>query len=128
MEHSFPTTTVSAVTSETIYKICSKEEWDIACANQRFEGAAIDLLDGYIHFSTAAQVKQTARLYFKGREGLVLVAVKAKCLGDDLKWQAARGGELFPHLFATLDVEAATSVADLPVAEDGTHVFPPLED
>ncbi len=128
MEHGFPTTAVSAVTSETIYKICSREERDIACANQRFEGAAIDLLDGYIHFSTAAQVEQTAHLHFKGREGLVLVAVAARSLGDDLKWEAARGGELFPHLFATLDVDAATSVTDLPVAEDGTHVFPPLED
>ena len=128
MGHSFPTTAVSTVTSNTIYKICSKEEWGIACANQRFEGAAIDLLDGYIHFSTASQVEQTARLHFNGQENLVLVAVEARCLGDDLKWEAARGGELFPHLYSSLDVGTAMSVTDLQVGGDGTHIFPPLED
>ncbi len=116
------------MTSKTIYKICSKEEWEIACTKGCFEGAAIDLSDGYIHFSTASQVSQTARLHFTERKGLVLVAVAAKRLGDDLKWEAARGGELFPHLYATLDVDAVKSVTDLPVAEDGVHIFPPLED
>ena len=116
------------MTSKTIYKICSKEEWEISCSTGCFEGAAIDLIDGYIHFSTAAQVRQTARLHFKEHEGLVLVAVEAKRLGGNLKWEAARGGELFPHLYDTLDVSAATTVTELPVAEDGTHVFPPLQE
>jgi len=116
------------VTAKTIYKICTKEEWQTACKTRCFEGAAIDLHDGYMHFSTASQVKHTARLHFTERKGLVVVAVEAKCLGDDLKWEAARGGELFPHLFATLDVGAAKSVTDLGVAEDGSHIFPPLED
>jgi len=119
---------MATVTSKTIYKICSKEEWEIACETKCFEGVTIDLLDGFIHFSTASQVQQTARLHFKERKGLVLVAIEAKCLGDDLKWEAARGGELFPHLYGTLDVGAAKSVTDLPVAEDGSHIFPPLED
>jgi len=119
---------MATVASKTIYKICSKEEWKIACTTGCFEGAAIDLLDGYIHFSTASQVPQTARLHFKERKGLVLVAVEAKRLGDDLKWEAARGGELFPHLYGTLDVGAATLVSDLPVAADGAHIFPPLKD
>ena len=116
------------MTSKTVYKICSKEEWENACTTGCFEGAAIDLADGFIHFSTASQVQQTARLHFTQRKDLVLVAVEAKRLGDDLKWEAARGGELFPHLYGTLDVGAATLVSDLPVAKDGVHIFPLLED
>ena len=113
---------------KTIYKICSKKEWQVACTNKRFEGAEIDVRDGYIHFSTAAQVKETARLHFSGLEDLVLVAVETKMLEPDLKWEVSRGGNFFPHLFAALDVEAVKSVTELPVAEDGLHIFPVLEE
>ncbi len=113
---------------KTIYKICSSREWKTACENKRFDGAAIDERDGFIHFSTAAQVRQTARLHFSERHGLVLVAVEVKMLEPDLKWEVSRGGDLFPHLFATLDVGSVKSVTELPVADNGLHIFPPLED
>jgi len=115
------------VVSKTIYKICSSEEWQIACADGCFKGAAIDVQDGYIHFSTALQVKETARLHFSGQKGLVLVGVDVKNLGAGLKWEASRGGDLFPHLFAALDVSAAKSVTTLEMGEDGLHIFPQLE-
>jgi len=116
------------VLSTTIYKICSSAEWQAACADGYFKGAAIDLQDGYIHFSTASQVKETARLHFAGQKNLVLVGVDVKNLGINLKWEASRGGDLFPHLFAALDVTAAKSVTTLEVGEDGLHIFPELEE
>ncbi len=100
----------------------------MACENKRFDGAAIDVRDGFIHFSTAAQVRQTARLHFSERHGLVVVAVETKVLEPDLKWEVSRGGDLFPHLFATLEVDIVKSVTELRVGEDGLHIFPPLEE
>jgi len=96
--------------------------------NKRFDGAAIDLRDGFIHFSTADQVKETARLHFNGRKDLVLVAVETQCLEPDLKWEVSRGGNLFPHLFAALEVDSAKSVTPLAVGADGLHIFPQLEE
>lgn len=113
---------------KTIYKICARQEWETACASKSFAGAAIDLQDGFIHFSSASQVKETARLHFNCRKGLLLIAVDAEILGSDLKWQASRGGDLFPHLFALLDVQQAKSVTELPLGADGLHIFPPLDD
>ena len=109
--------------AETIYKICTAEEWRAAEAKGRFEGSEVDLADGYIHFSTAAQARETAAKHFAGREGLVLVAVDAGALGAELKWEPSRGGDLFPHLYGPLQVSAARNVAPLPL-EDGSHVFP----
>ncbi len=113
--------------SKTIYKICSSEEWQTACAEGCFTGAAIDVQDGYIHFSTASQVKETARLHFSGQKNLMLVGVDIKNLEPNLKWEASRGGDLFPHLFAALDVAVVKSVTALVVGEDGLHIFPQLE-
>jgi len=93
-----------------IYKIVSAEEWARAEAGGRFEGAEIDLKDGYIHFSTAEQWPETLRLHFAGRTGLVLVAVEADALGEALKWEPSRGGQLFPHLYGTLPTAVAVSV------------------
>jgi uncharacterized protein (DUF952 family) len=118
---------VVRVVIKTIYKICSAQEWKTASENKRFDGAAIDVRDGFIHFSTAAQVRQTARLHFSKRQGLVLIAVDTKVLEPDLRWEVSRGGDLFPHLFAALEVDTVKSVTELPVAEDGLHIFPPLE-
>lgn len=128
MEGNLATGVGSRMAAKTIYKICSKEEWETAVMHKRFEGAAIDLQDGFIHFSTATQVKETARLHFKECEGLVLVAVNVACLAPNLKWETSRGGDLFPHLFATLDVGNVKSVTALHLAGDGLHIFPNLED
>ncbi|MGE3876305.1 MAG: DUF952 domain-containing protein [Parvibaculaceae bacterium] len=107
----------------TIYKICDREEWETALAQGRFAGSAIDRQDGYIHFSDARQVRETARRHFAGRHGLVLLAVAAEALGADLRWEKSRGGDLFPHLHAPLAVRHVHAVVPLPWR--GTaHDFP----
>lgn len=96
-----------------VYKIAARADWDAALQIGRFEGAAIDLRDGYIHLSAAAQAPETARLYFAGQAGLVLLKIDAVMLAPALKWEASRGGDLFPHLYGPLDcalVEVVTAI------------------
>ena len=107
-----------------IFKICRAAEWAEAVRDGVFRGSAVDLRDGYIHFSTAAQVAETAARHFAAQSDLVLVAVDAAILGDKLKWEPSRGGALFPHLHADLPVTAALWVRPLPVDENCRHVFP----
>lgn len=107
-----------------IYKISPRALWRRAEDIGRFEGAPIDRSDGYIHFSTAAQVAETAARHFASAEDLVLVAVEADDLGPALRYEPSRGGDLFPHLYADLDLKAVRSVSDLPLGADGRHVFP----
>ena len=111
----------------TIYKIATAPAWREAEKAGVFTGAAIDLSDGYIHFSTAEQVKETAARHFAGQADLVLVAIDADKLGKALKYEASRGGALFPHLYAPLDPAAARWVKSLPLDVDGIHRFPVLE-
>ncbi len=113
--------------SSLIYKICPAALWAQAEAAGRFTGAPVDLADGFIHFSTAAQVGETAARHFAGQADLKLVAVDAAALGPALKWEVSRGGALFPHLYAPLDLAAVRFVRHLPLATDGTHAFPPLD-
>ena len=110
-----------------IYKIVPADLWRDAERARRFNGAPIDLQDGFIHFSTAAQVRETAAKHFAGQRDLLLVSVDATVLGDELKWEPSRGGALFPHLYAPLDLALVTRVEPLPLAEDGTHRFPALD-
>lgn len=107
-----------------IYKICPEALWREAEKAGRFEGATIDLADGYIHFSTAGQATETAAKHFAGQQDLLLVAVDAGPLGGALKWEVSRGGALFPHLYAPLDLSAVLWVKPLPIGADGMHVFP----
>jgi uncharacterized protein (DUF952 family) len=109
-----------------IYKICSEALWREAERVGVFAGAAIDLEDGYIHFSTAAQAPQTAARHFAGQGELVLVAIAAEALGDSLRWEPSRGGDLFPHLYGPLRLDAVRWVRPLPLGPDGRHVFPEL--
>jgi uncharacterized protein (DUF952 family) len=88
--------------------------WDEAVTNGSFNGSAVDIADGFIHFSTAAQVHETAARHFQGMTDLLLVAVEADDLGEALKWEPSRGGDLFPHLYAALPVTLAVSVKALP--------------
>jgi uncharacterized protein (DUF952 family) len=106
-----------------IYKIISAPEWRAAEAAGVFRGAAIDLTDGYIHFSTDAQAQETAAKHFAGQDDLLLVSIDAATLGDALKWEVSRGGALFPHLYAPLPLAAVTRVAPLPLRADGRHDF-----
>lgn len=114
--------------TKLIYKICAASLWDEAEAAGVFLGAGIDLADGYIHFSSRTQVADTARLHFSGQNGLVLVSVDADELGDALKWEASRGGDLFPHLYGSLPVSAVRLVRPLPLGADGTPQIPALEE
>lgn len=109
---------------QIIYKIVPQELWQKARADGLFEGAAIDLADGYIHFSTAAQAVETARLHFAGQSGLLLVAVETAALGQALKWEPSRNAALFPHLYAALPFDAVAWEKPLPLGPDGGHVFP----
>ena len=107
-----------------IYKIFAAEEWEALRRQGWTEGAPVDLADGFIHFSTAAQVRETAARRFAGRDGLVLAAVDSDSLDDALRWEPSRGGALFPHLYrALLHAEVVWSAA-LPLGRDGRHVFP----
>lgn len=102
-----------------IYKILTRAEWANAQAAGRFEGSAVDLADGFIHFSTAAQAQETARRHFAGQADLVVLAVEAGDLGAALKYEPSRGGDLFPHLYGPLDVAAVRAVTEAPLDADG---------
>ena len=110
----------------TIYKILPKPLWAEAKRTGSFKGSPVDVADGFIHFSTAAQVHDTARRHFSGVPDLLLVAVPASALGDAIKWEPSRGGDLFPHLYGPLPVQLASWVKPLAIDADGRHVFPEL--
>lgn len=114
--------------TDIVYKICDAIQWREAERAGRFDGAPVDLADGYIHFSAADQVAETAARHFAGRADLVLVAVDAGALGAALKWEPSRGDSLFPHLYAPLDLAAVAWTRPLPLGADGRHVFPDLAD
>jgi len=106
-----------------IYKIFRGPEWDEFKTAGTTRGAPIDLTDGYIHFSTGAQVAATARKYFAGVDGLVLLVLDSEDFGKYLKWEPARGGTLFPHLYRALKTADIMWHTDLPLGPKG-HVFP----
>lgn len=108
----------------TVYKIVAADLWQAVERSEVFAGAGIDLTDGFIHLSTAAQARRTAQLYFAGRDDLVLVAADGASLGDALKYEPSRDGDLFPHLYGPLPLTAVLSVRPLPLGGDGNHIFP----
>jgi len=107
---------------QLIYKICSNVAWQEAEKAGCFTGAAIDIEDGFIHFSSATQVAETARLHFAGQADLVLVAVDTSSL--DIVWEESRGGKLFPHLYGILPMSAVHEVVPMPLQADGSHALP----
>jgi uncharacterized protein (DUF952 family) len=110
-----------------VYKIVATEEWAEARASGAFTGAAVDRADGFVHFSTAEQARETAAKWFAGRDDLTLAAIDADALGDDLRWEPSRGGALFPHLYAALPMSAVVWSRPLPLGTDGRHDFGILE-
>ena len=110
----------------TIYKICERSAWEKAEAADRYAGSDADSRDGFIHFSTAAQLPGTAAKHFAGQPDLVLVAVDGDALGGALQWEPSRGGELFPHLYAALPLAAVLWARPLADEIDGRRVFPEL--
>jgi uncharacterized protein (DUF952 family) len=110
-----------------IYHMCPAETWEAAVRAGGYRGTDDDLRDGFIHFSTASQVEETARKHFFGQIGLFLVAVDADRLGDALRWERSRNDELFPHLYGELDLGAVVSVLSMRTRSDGSHDMPELE-
>ena len=110
-----------------IYKIIGQAEWESFRATGVFEGSAVDVRDGFIHFSYADQVEETARRHFSGQPDLVLLAVDRSALGEDLRDEASRGGALFPHLYAPLSIRHV--VWDRPIGSDaaGMPILPALD-
>jgi uncharacterized protein (DUF952 family) len=109
-----------------IYKISPRADWESAARAGIFTGAPVDLADGYIHFSAAHQVAETARRHFSGQSDLILAAIDAGALGAALKWEPSRGGDLFPHLYGPLPMRAVVSVAALQLGPDGAPQSPEL--
>lgn len=107
-----------------VYKIVPTSLWQGARAKGIFTGAPIDVRDGYIHFSTAEQARETTRLHFAGQDDLMLVAVDGDALGEALKFEPSRNGQLFPHLYARLPLDAVLWERPLPLGGDGLHLFP----
>lgn len=107
-----------------IYKICPETLWREAEAVGVFTGAPVDLKDGFIHFSTAAQVRETAAKHFAGQKDLLLLAVREEALGDALRYEPSRGGDLFPHLYGPMPLGAVAWAKPLPLGSDGTHLLP----
>lgn len=107
-----------------IYKILLRSEWTAAQTAGEFQGSAIDLQDGYIHFSTAAQARETARRYFVWLKDLVVLEVEGDDLGPALRWEPSRGGDLFPHLYAPLAVADVKAVHEAPLDADGVPEMP----
>jgi uncharacterized protein (DUF952 family) len=113
--------------AQTIYKIVPDALWREVEKTGTFAGAEIDLADGFIHFSMANQVEETAAKHFAGQDGLLLVAIDPAPLGEELKFEPSRGGALFPHLYGKLPRSAVKWVRPLPIGKDGLHVFQKLE-
>jgi uncharacterized protein (DUF952 family) len=108
----------------TIFKLVDRASWQAAQASGAFAGSPVDRRDGFIHFSTAAQVRETAARHFAGAAELMIVAVDAAALGEALRWEPSRGGDLFPHLYGPLPLDAVRWTAGLPLDAAGRHVFP----
>ena len=105
-----------------IFKIFRTEEWQAFHEAGETLGAPIDLTDGYIHTSTADQLLKTAEKHFAGVTGLMVLALEADTLGDDLKWEPSRGGALFPHLYRPMRLSDVLWVR--PMKGNGAHVLP----
>ena len=104
--------------------MCQRDDWEAALASGHYPGSGDDLRDGFMHFSNAEQVAESAARHRAGITDLMLIGVDADDLGASLKWEPSRGGQLFPHLFGGLDTAKVLSVHELPLDEEGYHIFP----
>jgi uncharacterized protein (DUF952 family) len=115
------------MTERPIYHLCRKADWDEALRTGRYGGSAQDRRDGFIHFSTAAQIRASAAKHHAGKPDLLLIEVDAGRLGETLRWEASRGGALFPHLYGDLPLTAVLRADPLPLdPASGEHLFPEL--
>lgn len=107
-----------------IYKVAGRALVAAAESAGEFAGAPVDLKDGFIHFSTAAQLPETLRLHFAGQGDLALLAIRTADIAANLRWEPSRGGRLFPHLYAPLPMSAVVRSAEIAVAADGSVALP----
>jgi uncharacterized protein (DUF952 family) len=108
-----------------LYHMARRADWEKAEAGEPYLGSADDLRDGFIHFSTAAQVAESAARHRAGQDDLLLIVV-AETASASWRWEQARSGDLFPHLYGPLPMDAVVGVHELPLGPDGLHAFPPL--
>lgn len=113
--------------TDLVFKLVDRVSWQAAAAAGVFAGSAVDRRDGFIHFSTAAQVRETAARHFAGQADLLVVAVDATALGDALRWEPSSGGSLFPHLYGPLPLSAVCRVSEIGLDDAGGHLFPGLD-
>ena len=114
----------------TLYRIVSASDWEVAQKQKTFHGSADDLRDGFIHLSSADQVRETAARHYAGKPDLLLLYLRSDALSQPpgaLRWEVSRGGALFPHWYAVLPIDLVHRVAPLPLGATGQHVFPDLE-
>ena len=114
---------------EIVYKVCSADDWAAAVRSGRYAGSDDDRRDGFIHLSRAAQLPGTLARHFSGPDGrgslgLVLISIDSGRLGPALRWEPARDGTLFPHVYGDLDPAVCAEVRPLPVGPDGRHLIP----
>jgi len=111
---------------ECIFHLCRRTAWTAGQRNGRYDGGPDGKADGFLHLSTADQVIESAAKHFAGARDLLLLTVDPGALGPGLRWEASRGGALFPHLYDDLPLDAVVAVEELPLGRDGAHVFPAL--
>ncbi len=110
--------------SVLIYHICRQDEWTAAQMTGSYDGSSQDVEDGFIHFSTAAQLRTSAAKHRSGQTGLVLLTVDSESLGDALKWEPSREDQLFPHLYGSLEVSDVVKFDPIELSDEGDHAFP----
>jgi uncharacterized protein (DUF952 family) len=110
----------------TIYHMAHRADWQAAQTSGAYHGSPDDRRDGFIHFSTAAQVARSAAKHRAGQRDLLLLWVDADVLGASLRWERSGSGDVFPHLYGALPVAAVRRADPLPVGSDGLHVLPDL--
>lgn len=106
-----------------IYKILTSDQWAELQTHRETRGAPVDIADGYVHFSTAEQAPETAAKHFAAQTDLWLLAFETDSLGDALRWEPSRGGQLFPHLYGTMRLDEVIWSKPLPLGHNG-HDFP----
>jgi len=109
---------------ELIYHLCRRADWHSALEEKTYEGTGDDLRDGFLHFSTRDQVAESAARHRAGVSDLLLLGVDPTSLGESLKWEPSRAGQLFPHLYGALPVACVVRVEELPLGDQGYHRFP----
>ena len=112
-----------------IYHLANEKDWlDARACGDSYAGGTQDRCDGFIHLSTRNQIVESAARHRAGERDLLLLAVEDTALGETLRWEASRGGELFPHCYGQIPISAVIWTAPLPLATDNRHIFPDLSD